>query len=98
MDVMKTLRAGTKIVAADSVRIMIGGIVAAVMPPQISIVYKTVTAIGSCFIAGFVGEKIENYVDRKIDEYVEVVEEVKDEIQKNVDTLKEKVKEDGVEA
>lgn len=98
MDGMKIIRAGTKMVASDSVRIMIGGVVAAVMPKQISIVYKAVTAVGSCIIAGFVGEKIEDYVDRKIDEYVEVVEEVKDEIQKNVDILKEKVKEDGVEA
>ena len=94
MDKMKIFRAGTKLVASDSVKVMIGGIVAAVMPPNVSIVYKAVTAIGSLIVAGFVGEKIEDYVDRKIDDCVEVVDVIKDEIQKNIDILKENMEEE----
>lgn len=77
MQISKTVRDGVKLATSGSVQMMLGGIVAAVIPPQVSVVYKAAAYIGGTMVAWFAGEKMDEFVDRKLDEVGEAVDTVK---------------------
>lgn len=77
MKVKETIRDAVKLVTTGSVQMMIGGIVAAVMPPQVSVLYKVGAYIGGLVLAGYAGEKLDPYVDKKLDEVEEIIDDAK---------------------
>ena len=85
------VRSGAKLITSGSVQMLIGGVVAAVIPKQVSIIYKAATWIGSTVIAAYAGSKMDAFVDEKIDEAKDVIDEVKENIEtiKNTKTEKE---------
>lgn len=83
-------RFGAKLVASGSVQTIIGGAVAAVMPPQFGLVCKVVTWVGSTVVAAYIGSKMDAFVDEKVDEAKLVMEEIKDNINTIKDTNKPK--------
>ena len=77
MAINKTIREGVKLSTSGAVQIMIGGIVAAVIPPQVSVIYKIAAYIGGLMVTWYAGEKMDEFVDKKLDETEEVIDEVK---------------------
>lgn len=72
------IRGGLKLAASGSVQMMLGGIVAAVIPHQVSIAYKAAAYIGGLVVSAFVGDRLDKFVDEKVDEAKECVNEVVD--------------------
>lgn len=83
MKIGSATRQITKLATSGSVQIMLGGLVAAVIPKQISIVYKIATWIGSTVVASFVGDKLDEYVDEKLNDVEELATEIQDIINEN---------------
>lgn len=77
MAINKTIREGVKFSTSGAVQMMIGGIMAAVMPPQVSLLYKAATCVGSLMVAWYAGEKMDSFVDEKLDDVELVIDEVK---------------------
>lgn len=77
MKIGETVRNGVKLLTGGSVQMMLGGVISAIMPPQISIPYKVATYIGSFVVSMYATEKLDEFVDKKIDEVEETVETVK---------------------
>lgn len=88
MNINGIIRDGVKLATSGSVQMMIGGIVAAVVPKNVSILYKVVAYVGSTVVAAFAGEKLDEYIDSKIDEVEETMGEVKDIIGKAKENIK----------
>lgn len=88
MNINGAIRDGVKLATSGSVQMMIGGIVAAVVPKNISIIYKVAAYVGSTVVAAFAGEKLDEYIDSKIDEVKETVDTVKDIIEKTKENIK----------
>lgn len=88
MNINGAIRDGVKLATSGSVQMMIGGIVAAVVPKNISIIYKVAAYVGSTVVAAFTGEKLDEYIDGKIDEVKETVDTVKDIIEKAKENIK----------
>lgn len=76
MAISNDFREGVKLLSAGSVQMMIGGIVAAVMPKNVSIIYKTAAYIGSVVVSGFAGSKVDVYIDEKLDKLSESIETI----------------------
>ena len=72
----KYIREGVKLVTTGSVRIMLGGLVAAVIPPQVNVIYKAAAWIGGVVISTFVGDKLDQYIDEQIDQAKECINTV----------------------
>lgn len=72
-----TVREGVKLSTSGAVQMMLGGIVAAVIPPQISIAYKVAACIGGFMVTWWAGEKMDDFVDEKLNEVEELVDTVK---------------------
>lgn len=77
MAINKTVRDGVKLATSGSVQMMLGGIIAAVIPPQVSVAYKAAAYLGSLMVAWYAGEKMDTFVDEKLDEVEETVDTVK---------------------
>lgn len=76
-----------KLVTSGSVQMILGGVVAAVVPKNVSVLYKAACWIGTTAIAAFAGEKMDDFVDEKVDdvkECVEIVKECVDDIKENI--------------
>lgn len=89
----KIVREVSKLVTSGSIQMVLGGVVAAVIPKNVCFVYKAACWIGTTAIAAFAGEKMDDFVDSKVDEAKECIEIVKDcinDIKENI-TEKEKV-------
>ena len=72
------VRNGVKIIVSGSIQACLGGVVAAVVPPTVSIPYKVVTYIGSMMAAAYVADKMDGFVDEKCNEVAELVDMVRD--------------------
>lgn len=77
MAIGKMIREGIKFSTSGAIQMMLGGIVTMVMPPQVSIPYKIATSIGSVMIAWFAGEKMDDFVEKKLDDIEEAIDTVK---------------------
>lgn len=77
MAINKTIRDGVKLSTSGAVQLMIGGAIAAVMPPQVSLIYKAATWIGGVMISWYAGEKMDNFIDEKLNDVELVIDEVK---------------------
>lgn len=64
----------------SSVKVMIGGITAAVVPPGVSFLYKAATYIGGVAVAMATTKPIQNAVSDHIDEIEWAINEIKNDI------------------
>lgn len=85
----KVLRASAKLAAGASVEIMIGGVMAAVVPGNVGPLFKAVAGLGTVLVAAFASDKMETYVDSKCDEVRDMVQETVDEAKRNIDILRQ---------
>lgn len=76
-DVKEKAKDGLKLLGTASVQMMIGGVVAAVMPPQVSAIFKTAAYIGSCVAAMCVSDPIDRVVDKQFETMESVIGQVK---------------------
>ncbi len=83
---MNMLRGGAKLLGTASVQMMIGGIATAVIPPQVSVIYKGACLVGSCLAAMAVNKPVANAVDETFDNIEAQIEETK----RSIEILKEK--------
>ena len=82
---MEMARTGAKLLGTASVQMMLGGIVTAVIPPQVSIVYK-----GACFVGGCLAMMVANKpVSDAIDETFNSLEAQIEEAKKSIEFLKQ---------
>ena len=86
----KIVREGVKLATSGSVQMMIGGIVACVVPKTISLPAKAVYWVGSTVVAWFAGETLDSFVEDQLDglekditEITELAAEVKESIKKD---------------
>ena len=77
MAIRDTIRSVVKASTSGSISMVIGGIVVAVIPPQVSILYKAAAFVGGTMVAWFTGDKLEGFVDEKMDDIYDVVDSVK---------------------
>lgn len=84
--ISEAVRTGVKLATSGSVQMMLGGVVAALMPPTVSIPYKIATWIGSMVLGMYAGDKLDEYVDQKLDE----TESALTEVSEVIETAKEK--------
>lgn len=83
---MNTIRVGAKLLGTASVQMMIGGVVAAVVPPQVSALYRGACFVGSCIASLAVNKPISDAVDEVIDNVQDQIEETK----RSIEILREK--------
>lgn len=83
---MEMARTGAKLLGTASVQMMLGGIVTAVIPPQVSIVYKGACFVGSCLAMMAVNKPVSEAIDETFDNIEAQVEETK----KSIEILKQK--------
>lgn len=80
MDFMEKARKGVKLVGAGSVQMMLGGITAAVIPANVSLMYKAAMFVGSCVLSMCVSEPVSKTVDKQFNELQEATDQMKDYI------------------
>ncbi len=76
-DILGKAKSAVKLLGSASVEMMIGGIVTAVIPANVSVVYKAAVYVGSCVAAMCVSDPIDRVVDRQFDDIQAVIEETK---------------------
>lgn len=86
MKVLDKCKVGAQILGTATVQMVIGGVITAIMPPEVSVVYKTAVKVGSYLAAMAVTKAVDNAVG----ETFEQIEGVVDEVQKYVDVLQQK--------
>lgn len=80
----------TKLSVVSSVSMFLGGIVLAVVPKNVSVVYKVASVIATSVIGNFVGDKLSDYVDetcdsieenaKKFDELINAFDKINNEL------------------
>ena len=78
---MEMARTGAKLLGTASVQMMLGGIVTAVIPPQVSIVYRGACFVGSCLAAMAVNKPVSEAVDETFDSIEAQIKETKQSIE-----------------
>lgn len=78
MKINENVRDVVKFVGSGSIQMVLGGIVAAVVPKNVSIVYKTVSYIGTTIAAVFIGDQMNSFIDEKIDAVEEILNQTSD--------------------
>lgn len=86
MKVLDTCKIGAQLLGTATVKMVVGGVITAIMPPEVSVVYKTAVKVGSWIAAGVVSKAVDNAVNETFDN----VEAVVNEINNYVDVLKQK--------
>ena len=97
MQIMEKLRAGGKLLGTASVQMMIGGVVQAVVPPQVSVIYKAAITVGSCLAAMAVSKSVDGAVDETFDNLQAVAEQTKHYIEvlrEKEETVSNEIKEE----
>lgn len=82
---MNMAKSCVKLLGSASVQMMIGGLVKAVIPPEVSIIYKAGAYVGSCVVALCASDPI----DRAVDKQFVTIEALVEETRKNIDILKQ---------
>ena len=76
MDDNKKARAivkiGTNLVTVGSLDFLIGGILAAVMPGGVGLPIMAARFIGGLALAGYLGDKMENYINTSVDQAFDI--------------------------
>ena len=73
---------GANLVTVGSIDFLIGGILAAVMPGGIGLPMAAARFIGSVMLAGYVGDKMGEYIDTNVDNAFDIIDQSKDLIEK----------------
>ena len=66
-----------KLAGTSSVCLVLGGVVTAVTPPGVGLLFKGATYVGSCVVALAAADPIEKAIDSKFNDLDEIVEESK---------------------
>ena len=76
---------GGQILATCTLQMVAGGVITAIMPPNVSVAYKAAVKVGSYLIAGVATHAIDRSVAEtfdQIDEIIETIDECKKVLQK----------------
>lgn len=92
-NMMEKGKEGLKMLGTASVQMMIGGLVAAIVPPHVSMVYKAAAYVGSCVVAMCISDP----VDKVVDKQVETIQAVVDQTKQYVDILQQQEVKESVE-
>ena len=66
-----------KLAGTSSVCLVLGGVVTAVTPPGVGLLFKGATYVGSCVVALAAADPIERAVDKRFEDLEEMTEEAK---------------------
>ena len=72
-----TIGQAVKLSTSAAIDITLGGLVKAVMPPKISIIYKAASYVGSAMLAWYVNDKMNDFVDEKMKNIEECINDLK---------------------
>ena len=72
------VKLGTNLVTVGSLDFLIGGILMAVMPVGVGLPMTAARFIGSVMLAGYLGDKMENYIDTQVDCAFDIAEQSMD--------------------
>lgn len=84
-----------KLAGTSSVCLVMGGVVTAVTPPGVGLLFKGATYLGSCVVAMAAADPIERAVDKRFEDLEEITEEAKSyvELYKQATELEKQLKE-----
>ena len=82
---LNATKSGAKMLGTASVQMLLGGLVAAVIPPNVSVAYKAAAAIGGCVVAMCANDPIDRAVEKQFADIEAAVEETK----RNIEILKQ---------
>ena len=85
MNLMERCKEGSKLLGTASVQMMIGGLVKAIVPPHVSVVYKAAVYVGSCVAAMCIADPVDRVVEQKF----EAIQALSDQTKAYIDALKE---------
>lgn len=86
MKILDGCRVGAQLLGTATVQMVVGGVITAIMPPEVSVVYKTAVKVGSYLAAIAVTKAVDSAVNETFDD----IEAVVDEVNKYVDILQQK--------
>lgn len=86
MKILDGCRVGAQLLGTATVQMVVGGVITAIMPPEVSVVYKTAVKVGSYLAAIAVTKAVDSAVSETFDD----IEAVVDEVNKYVDILQQK--------
>lgn len=86
MKILDGCRVGAQLLGTATVQMVVGGVITAIMPPEVSVVYKTAVKVGSYLAAIAVTKAVDSAVNETFDD----IEVVVDEVNKYVDILQQK--------
>ncbi len=76
------VKIGTNLVTVGSLDFLIGGVLAAVMPAGVGLPMMAARFIGSVMLAGYIGDKMEDYIDTNVDYAFDIVDQSKELVTK----------------
>ena len=86
MKILDGCRVGAQLLGTATVQMVVGGVITAIMPPEVSVVYKTAVKVRSYLAAIAVTKAVDSAVSETFDD----IEAVVDEVNKYVDILQQK--------
>ena len=89
------IRSVAKLVSSGSVQVVFGGVVAAVMPANMGLVFKAATYIGGMVVASRAGEVLDKHVDHICDQIEEIVNDAELEIKITKDANNNESEDEG---
>lgn len=84
----------TNLVTVGSVDFLIGGVLASTMPPKVALPMVAARFIGSWVLAGYIGNKMETYIDATVDKTCDIIDESMDlitKIKEEINTAKKEM-------
>lgn len=76
------VKIGTNLVTVGSIDFLIGGVLAAVLPGGIGLPMVAARFIGSVMLAGYIGDKMGEYIDTNVDNAFDIIDQSKNLIEK----------------
>lgn len=76
MKKLEICRFGAQILGTCTVQMVVGGVITAIMPPEVSVVYKAATKVGAYIAAGVITKALDDSVNKTFDDIDEIVETI----------------------
>lgn len=99
MSPMEKGKSIAKILGEGSVQIMMGGVVAAVLPSGVGVACKAIAYVGACIVAACLTDPIDSMIDKKFDATSDAIRQIKKDIEilKSTEEIEIKIEKDKEE-
>lgn len=88
--IVEKVKVAGEFVSSGGAQALACGIVRAVLPPGLNVVVQGGVLLGGLMLGGFIGEKLNGYVERQIDQTINSIEETADRIKRDIAELQDK--------